>query len=399
MDIPIQTSAGKTLTPQMPTEPTPEAKAMEFKMPDSELFGDNAGTLTIDHKPVEEIKPEIKPEVKIEKEVKPEVKIEEAKKVVEKKSVLKPPTDEKLKIEETKTEVKPVIKPISPVKEVKASEQDSFDYSKYAPAEVTNMKNMSRPSREAYSKLIDDNKRLSALENSTYLQHEQAYTLSPDYQALQVNNYRAQIEGQCWEKSLLDIRAGKEFQEITGFDKNNNPIFSAPRKPTDRDEIRVSNNMSLCINKGQEFNGQLQQFSNQFKQRVQQDQQAINQYERDNFAWVSDPSLLEHSITIDGIGDKKVKDIISEVKGMFPIYDRNSTGAKMTAHLAVALIIRNAELKEALNGQQVAQIQKEEIQRAEPSSDTRETKPANTNGAIPKDFSLGEMAESLGIRI
>jgi hypothetical protein len=401
MDLEIKPTAGKNLTPSLPKEPPKELKEMTFTTPPMEMMGEAQGTLKIDGT---EVKTDPAPVTEQKVEPKTEEKVEAPKKEVktEPTSVIKPPKEEKKvdtkvapteKVAEQKT-TSSLITPPGKKKE----ETDTFDYSKYTPQEVTNLKNMSRQSREYVAKMIDENKQLASLKDSTYLQHEAAYTLNPDYQTLQVKTYRAQIEGQAWEQALLDIKAGKDYQEITGFNNQGQPIFQT-RKPTDRDEIRVNNNLSACINATRQFNNELQQFPNQFKQRIQQDQQAIQQYEKEHFAWVAQPELLEHTIEVEGVGDRKIKDIISDVKNMFPIYDRSSTGARIAAHLAVGLMIRNAELKEARNGKQIENIVSQEEQHIEPSSDNRDTGKSSANGNIPKDFQLpAGIAEGLGIR-
>lgn len=411
-DIKIESSSGKTLTPTMPKEPPAEIKAMEFKMPDEGLFDNTDSTVKIDGqevkitpasddsrntKPVEQIVEEKKTEDKVT----PPTSKEEKK--VETKSVLKPPTEEKKteflkEVDKSKSaEVKTTstIKPITPKE--KKEEQDTFDYTKYAPQEQTNLKNMSRQSREFTAKLIDENKQLSALKDANYLQHEQGYTLSPEFRELQVNNYKAQIEGQCWEKSLLDIKAGKDFQEIVGFDKDNNPILSHPKKATDRDEIRINNNMGACINASRQFEGKLQEFPNQFKGRINQDLQIIQQVQKERFAWHQDPKLLDYSVNVEGKGDIKLRDVKSDFKNMWPVYLQNNPAVDVAADMFVAMQIQGAELREALNSKQVSQIENEEIKRGEPSSDSREVVAANINPLIPKTFSLGENAHTLGI--
>jgi len=402
MDIPIATSSGKNLTPTMPKEPPAELKAMTFTQPPEGLMGEVQTTIKMDgvEIPKEEVKvtptPAEEKVVAKEEPVKTEVKKEEKKETT---SVIKPPKEEK------KTEAK--ITPETKVGEPKSSlitppskkaETDTFDYTKYTPEQQGVLKQMSNVAKKEYAKVLDENKQLSSLKDATYLQHENAYTLSPDYQQLQVKNYRAQVEGQAWEQALLDIKVGKDYQEITGFNAQGQPVFQT-RKASDRDEIRVNNNLAACINASREFNNQLQQFPNQFKQRITADQQAITEYERNNFSWVAQPELLEHTIEVEGVGDRKIKDIISDVKNMFPVYERNSTGARMAAHLAVGLMIRNAELREARNSSQVANIVANEESKIEPSSDNREV--AKTNGAngVPKDFQLpAGIAEGLGIR-
>jgi len=400
MDMPIQEAVtGTGIKPQMPTEPTPEAKALKFEMPDPSLMGDVDSRITIDNKPVEIEKAKVK-ESEIQPKVteeKPVAKTEE-KKTESKSSVLKAPVEEK-KVEVNTTEskvgeTKPIIKPITPVRETKGGE-DTFEYAKYTPEQQSVLKQMSNVAKKEYAKVIDENKQLASLKDSNYLQHPDAYTLSPDFQSLQTKTYRAQVEGQAWEQALLDIKAGKDYQEITGFNQQGQATFQT-RKATDRDEIRVNNNLAACISASRDFNNQLQQFPNQFKQRISTDLQAIQQAQKERFAWHQDPKLLDYSVSVEGKGDTKLKDIKSEFKSMWPQYLQNNPAVDIAGDMFVAMMIQGAELREALNGKQLAQMQKEESSRVEPSSDNREVETKIGEKGIPKTFSLAGL-ENIGV--
>lgn len=385
---------GQGITPQMPTEPTKEALAMNFTADESLIGKDNGTTITTDKgleiktepatvnndstttaKTVEAVKEEAKPTT----EVKP---------VVEKKSVLTPPEGKKDDKLVTKTEIKPTIKPITPIKD-KVVETDTTDYSKYSQQDQINLKNMSRQSREAYIKLVEENKQLSSLKDSNYLQHEQGYTLSPQYQELQTKDYLARTEGRAWEQALLDIKAGKEFKDIIGFDANNQPMYSKPRQSTDRDEIRVTSNLNACIQAVRQNEQTLQTYPQQFKQRISQDLNDINNERNARFAWVQDPKLLDYSVEVEGKGQQKISAIKSDFKDLFPQYLKNSVGVEVASDMMVAMIIQGAELREARNGQQVATIKQQEMARGEPTSDASEVAPSKLKEkGVPSVFSL-----------
>ena len=232
---------GTGTRPQMPTEPTAEAKAMDFKI-DPSVF-DSAGdsTITIDGKEIKEEKPIVG---EVEKKVAPVV---EAKKVdakvepkKEAKSVLKAPEEEKKVEEKLQPKVaeqvagvkKEVIKPITPVKEVATKGEDKFDYAKYAPQEVTNMKNMSAQSREAYAKAYRCRIRtLSSLKDATYLQHGAKGILCHlRYQQMTTKAQMAQIEGRAWEQALLDIKAGKPFKQPVEWDSKSGKLIDTVKR-------------------------------------------------------------------------------------------------------------------------------------------------------------------------
>jgi hypothetical protein len=388
---------GAGITPTMPTEPPAEVKAMTFSM-EPELIGkDTSNTVITNDKgaTLTEVKPaaltteEVTTTDKTVEAVKEEVKLKQE----EKKSVLTPPKDEgksaEKKVEATKTGEKVLPKPITPVRE-KKEDADTFDYAKYTPEQQQVLKQMSNTAKKEYARVVDENKQLASLKDSTYLQHDDGYTLAPEYRSLQEKDHFARTEGQCWEQALLNIKAGKTFRDITGFDpKTGRPIMSEERQPTDRDEIRINNNLAACINAVNNNQQQLATYPQQFKQRVTQDLSAINQEQANRFAWVQDPKLLDYTVPVEGQGEKKLRDIKSDFKSMFPSYLSSSPGVDVASNLMVALIIQSAELREAKNGQQVAQIKQSEIQRGEPTSDAspREVSKLSAKG-VPSTFSL-----------
>jgi hypothetical protein len=400
--------AGKIPTPIMPSEPPKEVKEMTFSIDPTVLGQSSDSTIKVDGKEIKTELAEVKKDadkkevesvLKAPKEeiAKADIKVpddkpkEELKKEVkEPVSVLKPPTevkkDDSKKDEPIKSDKKPDI--ITPVK---PEGHDAFDYSSFTPQEQITLKNMSRQSREYTANLIRDNKQLTTLKDSTYLQHEQGYTLSPEYQEIQQRNYFAQTEAKCWERALLNIKAGKKFQNVVGFDqKTGQPIMSQEQDPSDQDEIRISNNLTLCSQYIGQYNNALQTYPQRFRQQVQSDLQAIEQTQKERFAWVADPKLLEYSINVDGT-DRKVKDIKADFKNILPIYRQNDILADVASNLFVAMIIQGVELKEARNGQQIAEIKKQEATRAEPSSDNvdSQVKKTEINGKpIPSMFSL-----------
>lgn len=386
---------GQGITPEMPTEVPADIKAMEFSI-DPTVMNVESGASTIktnDGVELKETPAEFKTQKNDEKTVEAVKKEEVTPKIeVEKKEEVTPKKEEvkvEVKKEDTKVAGKPAIKPISPIKDKTAAADDTFDYAKYSPQEVINMKNMSRQSRESYAKLIDDNKQLATLKDATYLQHEQGYTLAPEFTELRNKEYLARTEGRCWQDALLNIKAGRPFKEITGFDNQGRPIMSEEKQPSDIDEIRIAGNLTACSNAVNAFQGELQQFPTKFKGRIQQDLREIDAEQHARFAWVQDPKLLEHPIEVEGQGSQKIKDIKTNFKSLFPSYLANTPGVEVASNLMVALMIQSAELREAQNGRQVAQIKQSEAQRAEPTSDTREVTPTKLAAkGVPSVFSL-----------
>lgn len=385
-------AVGSGITPQMSKEPPKEILEQTFTLDPSIKIGEGSSqTITGDSgkeiKPVvEEVKKE-EPvvETKVDVPVKEEVKKEET--VVKKeepKPILRPPKkddkkDDSVKVDtKTKLSVKPVTLP--------AKTDETFDYSGFSQQEVVNLKNMSRQSREFSANLIRENKQLAGLKDSNYLQHEQGYTLSPEYQNLQAKVYFANIEGQAWKQQLLNIRAGKPFRDVVGFNENGTPRFGDERPPTDEDDIRLSNNLAKCMSMAQQRQGELQSIPQQFKQRITADLQNIRDVQKQQFSWVADPKLLDYEMTTEN-GNKTVKQIKDEFKSIWPSYLQNSPAVDVASDLMVALMIRHQELEQANTSKTVAETLKEEVLRGEPGSTDRPVKTDEAVGGVT-EFSL-----------
>jgi hypothetical protein len=399
-------TAGAIAAPeQTPLEPPQEIKEMTFStdsIPEGLMQEGGKSEITIGkEKVVEEKAGGIEGEQQVEA---PKQEEKVAPKKEEKKSILKAPetkVEDKPKVtaEEKKSAVeKPIIKPITPVKEHKQNdEKDTFDYTPFAPAEVTNLKNMSRQSREWASELLKSNRELSKAKDGLYLQHEGAYTLSPEYNELQRKDYLARVEAQAWQEALLANKAGKNWKPITGFDaKTGNPIYGQEQKPSDQAEILLNQNLLACNSAINQNAQSLQQFPQRFKQVVSTDLQAIKEVQKGMFDWHNNAELLNYKI---GDTNETVKQARDEVRNRFPIYMQSHPAVDVVCDLVAALKIRDAELREAQSGRQVAETKKEELQRAEPTSDNLpgEEKPKKKGQElVPSTFSVAG-ATSLGL--
>lgn len=307
---------------------------------------------------------------------------------------LKPPSTEKVKDKPLLKdgEKKEVITPITP----KDKAGDRFDYAGYSDSDVRVLKQMSTEAKEAYSKVLKENKELSKLKDSTYLQHPNAYTLSPGYQQLQVDVQRAEQEGDIWQVCLRDMKAGKSIKPLEGWDKNGKPIYGAELKPTDDLEEAVRANMLAARQEASVRQGKLQEYPNRFKQQVGNDHSIIEQERSKRFAWVANPALLDYSVSVPGVGDKSLKQIKQDFINLFPTYQHHNQGVIVAADLMIALAVQGAELAEFKAGKQTAETKLAEVSRAEPSSTVKPSsnghKGKEINGV--SEFSLSGFPES-----
>lgn len=74
----------------------------------------------------------------------------------------------------------------------------------------------------------------------TWYEHPEAYTLTPEFRTIQGQYDRLSGEQSFIEQQLTNIKDGKPFVEIQGYDGSGNPIYTAERPPTNADEVRLT---------------------------------------------------------------------------------------------------------------------------------------------------------------
>lgn len=388
----------------VPREPSAAEMAVEFKIDPSLLSDDPVAPSGAANNIASTVEPEKKAETekKTTEQPKEEKKVETAakedKKVVAvdgKPIVPAVPKKEDTKPAETKKEEAKLtageIKPILPV----SAQPKARDYTGFTIEEQNVLRAMSNEAFEYTSKLIKEQKELSKLKDSNYLQHPLAYTLSPEYTKLQEDAYYANMEGQFWREQAVRIAKGEDWFALTGWDKNGQPILSAPQKASTeagKDADRYSLHL---FNKTQEINNQLQQFSGRFKQQIDTDNAIIQQECAKRFGWCADPKMLDEKVSNPSIGERTIKQILEDFKGLFPAYHQNSVGIQVAAHLFAALQIYGQRIHELENNKAVAAVKEEEKALIEtPNKEQAPAPKVETNGATSrgmwetKEFSL-----------
>jgi hypothetical protein len=260
-------------------------------------------------------------------------------------------------------EKKEVIKKITPVQG-----KVQRDYTGHTDEEVTAFKKMSDEGYTFTKKLITENKELAKLKGSTYLQHEQAYVLDPDFQKMQTDQYFANKEASYWKDQLILMDLGKPWKPIERWDQQGNPVLGAERQPTKADEEQVRMYMNNSFNVANQLSSAIQQYPSRYKDRVKNDMSLINQERANRFAWVSDPKLLDHTVNIEGLGDRSIKQVREDFAKLFPEYLRPHPAVEIAADLMVSLRLAQGELAELQNGKTVESIKEKEQEKVEPSS-------------------------------
>lgn len=308
----------------------------------------------------EEKKAETLKENKKEIEPKKEEPLKEEKKQVSPLDRLtKPPGQRKEDANGKKTTDVTPQKPLTPA---------NRDYTGYTTQEAAALKQMSNEGFELASKLIKENKELAKLKDSSIYQHEQAYLLDPQYRQLREDAHYANKEGEYWKGQLIDMDSGKDFVPIVGWNQDGSPKLGTPRKPTKMDEENCRIAVMNCNNVVGQLNGRIQQFRGQYKQTVQTDLQAIQNYRKSQFGWVADSKYLDNVINVEGLGERSLRQIREDVRSMLPVYMQNHPLAEVLGDLVIGIRLKDSELSELRNTKQVEGVKQEEQQRVEPSS-------------------------------
>lgn len=244
------------------------------------------------------------------------------------------------------------------------------DYTGYTAEEAALGKQMSNAAWQLFDKRTKEVKQLQqkGAASDNYYQHPEAYTLTPEYRESVQRSQLANVEARHWEEQLLNIRNGKPWTILRGFDKNNQPVYDGPYKPTDRDEIAVQNALTQSSTAYNQFQMQQQQMAQGFTQKVQADTQAINQEMAGMFEWVADPAKLKEIVPVEGVNEQvTVERIKDDFKALVPAYHRNNVMTDFASNLFASLQIYANEIRELRAKVAAAEAAKEEVVRAEPN--------------------------------
>lgn len=299
------------------------------------------------------------------------VKVAEPKpKAVEAKAepapILKPPAG---KAGEPTTKGKEVVKTIG------LPTGGQRDYTGFSTEEVSAFKQMSNEAFALSSKVIKENRELKKLEGSTYLQHEHAYILDPEFQQTNVRAQRVRSEAEHWRQQLVLADAGKAIKPIRGWDnRTGQMVLGEDIQPNAGLIEDIRSNFNTCQNMGGQLAQQLEGFPQKYSSRIKEDTQAVEHEIKTRFAWEADPKLMDHTLSVefeDGPRELSLKQIKEDFTGLFPPYLRQSLGVRVAANMMIALKIQDAQLKQFQAGAQVQETLKEERRLGEPTSEVR----------------------------
>lgn len=249
------------------------------------------------------------------------------------------------------------------------------DYTGFTEEEQRHLKAMSN---EAFNFTAKLRKELEKLKNSTYLQHSEAYLLDPQYKKATEDIQYLSAEAQLWKNELVNIKTGKEWRELKGWDKQGNPVYGPKQAPSEIAEEDVRQRMLQCQQSVQQMQGNLQQLQQGYTSRIQQDIASINQAQAQKFGWVNDTKQLESTVNIPNLGERSIKQIKEDFSSLIPMYLRGHILADVASNMFAALQIYASEISNLRSQLQVAETKRQDANRVEPTSTQQ---PRQQNGA------------------
>lgn len=172
----------------------------------------------------------------------------------------------------------------------------------------------------------------------SYLNHPEAYTLSPEYAENMQSLQTISNEEQYWEEQLLKVKANQEWVDLEGYDKDGNPIFSEPKPASPTAELVLSKRLNRASSMRDQYAKVVNDLKEGFKGRYESAVQNLNSYRAESFAWVKDPKKLDEIVVDMGKEGKiPVKAIREALLGQMSPHFRSHPLAEAVGDLYAAL--------------------------------------------------------------
>jgi len=217
--------------------------------------------------------------------------------------------------------------------------------------------------RIAKESQIQDLKRAKGLPES-YWEHEQGYTLDPDYSTLAATANDAQMIVRHWQEQLKLIKQGKDWQ-VLDVDKEGKLFLHPHEKTADDSEGIVLSEIMAAQQQAAEHQGKVRSFASEFKGRYENDLQQVRAAEEKYFKVYQDPK-------------HPMKGVIGNVLKILPPAFRKSPIAQIFAYA----IANNMQLRMTLD-----QINDKKAATANVAQETADLGPSakdiNTGGKPP----------------
>jgi len=247
--------------------------------------------------------------------------------------------------------------------------EDKFNYEGFDDAEKQMLKQMSNTAKDFVGKRLKQLRELQAKKPDSYLQHPKAFVLSPEFTEAAELADQAGFEADHWRKQLINIRNGKKWIALVGYDdKTGAPLYSKELNPTDESEIEVSRLMTACGTSKEQAAQKVAALQANFTNMVQADVASINAHRAKHFEWAADPAKLETlKVTIPEMGEVTVGKVVNDFKSLFGGHHRGNPLLDLCADMFAAYQILNSKLGEANAAIEREKRLRSGVQRGEPS--------------------------------
>lgn len=247
----------------------------------------------------------------------------------------------------------PVAKPV-----VTQSQPKARDFTGLTQDEVAIFQKMSnaaydklRPVYDSHKKIAEREAQLKAREESVsnalpkgVFDHEQAYTLAPQFNQLASTVQKLEFERGYWAKQFASVENGEDYKPLM-IDKEGRYVEGKPQRATPEAKAEIMNNMTLATQLHSQHQQQLQQVQQTFTNRRAELVRGIQTYEKNLFGFLDAP-------------DNPYKPVIKEVMAAIPEEFRDHPLASWVAKSMATIKAQadlNAKLTKAAASRQVSQ--------------------------------------------
>ena len=221
------------------------------------------------------------------------------------------------------------------------------DYSKFGQEDAKYLKQMSNEAFEHFSKRTEEiatlQKELESAKNAD-VDHPDAYVLSDDYRDAFTNVTKAQQEQQHWRNQLINIRNGKGWQNIEGYDNAGRMVLGKQQyKPTQQAEIDVEMAMNEAAGLNRKYTSEMDNVSNSYKKNYNEAVTLLEREQDTNFAWRTNDDIANESIVLPNVGKTTIKTVKDSFTEALPKSFRKHPMSELAANLFVTLQLATAQ--------------------------------------------------------
>lgn len=221
------------------------------------------------------------------------------------------------------------------------------DYSKFSQEDAKYLKQMSNEAFEHFSKRTEE---IAALQKeietskAVDVDHPDAYVLSDEYRDAFTNLTKAQQEQQHWRNQLINIRNGKGWQNIEGYDDSGRMVLGKQQyKPTQQAEIDVEMAMNEAAGLNRKYTSEMDGVSGSYKKNYNEAVTLLEREQDTNFAWRTNDDVANESIVLPNVGKTTIKTVKESFTKALPKTFRKHPMAELAADLFVTLQLATAQ--------------------------------------------------------